>query len=111
MIKPALMNQSIIAGIGNLYSGEILFQSEIYPRSNAAALSEQTRGTTYRALRRILTTAARHGGAPKELPDGWLIKSFQRGDDTCPKRHTKIEKATVSGRTANFCRSCQKKVN
>ncbi len=109
MIKPALMNQSIVAGIGNLYSDEILFQAGIDPRTKVNTLSEKTLGTIYKAMRRILKTAARHGGAADELPKGWLIKSMQRGNDSCPKCHAKIEKATVSGRTARFCPNCQKR--
>jgi formamidopyrimidine-DNA glycosylase len=109
MIKPALMNQSIVAGIGNLYSDEILFQTGIHPRTKVKTLSEKTLGAIYKAMRRILKTAARHGGVPDELPKGWLLKSMQKGEDTCPRCHAKIKKVTVSGRTAHFCPNCQKR--
>jgi formamidopyrimidine-DNA glycosylase len=107
-IKAALMNQSILAGIGNEYSDEILFQTGIDPRTPVNKLSENTLGDMYGVMRRVMRTAADHGGAVAELPRKWLLPRLQSGDDACPCGGT-VEKATVSGRTAHFCPECQKR--
>lgn len=108
-IKGALMNQSIIAGIGNEYSDEILFQAGIDPRSRVNHLDDETLGGIYGVMRRVLRTAAEHGGNPGELPDRWLLPHVQTGREVCPGCGGVIEKATVSGRTAHYCPRCQKR--
>ena len=107
-IKGALMNQSIVAGIGNVYSDEILFQAGIDPRSKVNGLDDETLGDMYGVMRRVLRTAADHGGNPGDLPDGWLLPVVQSGGETCPGCKGKIEKAKVSGRSAHYCPECQK---
>ncbi len=109
-IKGALMNQSIVAGIGNVYSDEILFQAGIDPRSKVNKLDEEMLGDLYGVMRRVLRTAANHGGNPDEFPEGWLVPRMQSGDDSCPGGcKGTIEKATVSGRSAHYCPECQKR--
>ncbi|MFW6056456.1 MAG: Fpg/Nei family DNA glycosylase [Chloroflexota bacterium] len=108
-VKGALMNQSIVAGIGNVYSDEILFQAGIDPRTNVNSLDEDTLGDIYGVMRRVLRTAADHGGNPGELPDDWLLPVVQAGGETCPGCKGKIEKVKVSGRSAHYCPECQKR--
>lgn len=109
-IKAALMNQSLVAGIGNVYSDEILFQAGIDPRTHLGTLSVETLGNVYGVMRRVLRTAAEHGGNLAGLPDTWLMPRVEAGDHECPGPcGGTIAKVAVSGRTAHYCPECQKR--
>lgn len=107
MIKPALMNQSMIAGIGNVYSDEILFQAKINPKTHVNKLSEEERKGLYRAVRRVLRTAARNGADPEKMPRGYILPHREEGGK-CPVCGGKVNKVTVSGRTSYYCPRCQR---
>ncbi|MGE0745623.1 MAG: Fpg/Nei family DNA glycosylase [Rhodospirillales bacterium] len=110
-IKAALMAQDRIAGIGNIYSDEILFQAGIDPRADAAGLDRRAVGRLHRALRRVLRTAIDRGagwaGFAEKLPDGWLLR-HRRSGAACPRCGGAVRAARISGRTAYFCPRCQK---
>lgn len=106
MIKSALMDQSLLAGIGNVYSDEILFQSGLHPERKVEQLSRQDQKKLYRTLRRVLRKAAESGGALDELPAGYLLPHRQ-GDGVCPRCGRPLKRTPVSGRTAYFCPHCQ----
>lgn len=105
-VKAALMDQSRLAGIGNVYADEILFQSGIRPDRKAAGLSEKQSGTIYRKMHHVLKTATERIAAGKEFPDSWLLP--QRGkNSSCPHCNRKIKSVKVSGRTTWHCPHCQ----
>ncbi len=106
MIKPALMNQSMIAGIGNVYSDEILFQAKINPKTPVNKLSEEERKRLYRAMRRVLRTAARNDADPRKMPSGYILPHREEGDK-CPVCGGEVQKMTVSGRSSYYCSRCQ----
>jgi len=107
-IKPALMHQSVLAGVGNVYADEALFQAGVHPAVPCKRLSEDALKTLHRCLRRVLRTAVRHLARIEELPDGYLLP--QRGEDEpCPRCGNPIRQITVSGRTTYLCNHCQKK--
>lgn len=106
--KSTLMNQGIIAGIGNVYSDEILFQARLDPRTSLDALDDAKLDELYRLTRDVLEEAIRHGAEPAEYPDDWLTP--HRGEDErCPRCGGAIERTEVSGRGAYWCPSCQRR--
>lgn len=102
MIKSALMDQSLMAGIGNVYSDEILFQVGIHPRTKVQALSEEQLERIYDEMQKVLKVAIDHRADPSTFPDGWLTP--HRGEDgTCARCGGPLKRVKVSGRTAYYC--------
>lgn len=107
-IKSALMDQKTIAGIGNIYSDEILYQSKIHPEKETKELEEEDLKEIFKVMQRVFKTAINNDAKPSELPDDYLIPNREDGKD-CPKCDGKIKKIEISGRGCYFCESCQKK--
>lgn len=104
-IKRFLMDQEIIAGIGNVYSDEILFQSGIDPRRKAKSLSEKERKNIYRKTKEVLREAVEVKIQPEKLPH---FITPHRKDRECPNCGGKIKRKKIGGRSAYFCPRCQK---
>jgi len=104
--KSTLMNQKIMAGIGNVYSDEILFQAGVHPRKKINELDEDDLHELYSAMRRVLQTAIDHDANPQELPEGYLIP-HRSEEEECPRCGGKVERIEVSGRGGYFCPQCQ----
>jgi len=102
MIKTALMDQAFLAGVGNIYSDEILFQAGVYPTIRARDLSEERLGEVYDVMQEVLETAIEAGADPGEFPDSWIIPHRGRAG-TCPVCGTGLEHLTVGGRSAYVC--------
>ncbi len=105
--KGLLMNQSLIAGVGNVYSDEILFQAGIRPGRKVDRLSEPDRRELYRVMRRVLDSACERGNAVADQPGSWLIHHRDEGE-RCPRCGGPVQRETVVGRTSYWCRSCQR---
>jgi formamidopyrimidine-DNA glycosylase len=109
-VKAALMDQSLVSGVGNIFSDEILFQAGIHPRADMRQLGRAELGRLYRALRKVLKTAVARGGGSEEfveeLPRSFLIPHREK-DARCPRCAAAIETLKFSGRTAYFCPACQ----
>ncbi|AVR45149.1 formamidopyrimidine-DNA glycosylase [Christiangramia fulva] len=106
-IKSALMDQHIIAGIGNLYSDEVLFQSKIHPKSSIAKLSEEEKGEIYKNIGKVLERVTKTRMEGSKLPDSYLTRHREEGED-CPSCDGKIKLTKVSGRSTYYCSGCQK---
>jgi formamidopyrimidine-DNA glycosylase len=106
-IKTALMDQSLIAGLGNVYADEVLFQAGIRPDRKVNGLSDAEVGRLYEAIQSALTTAADRGADPAGLPPHFLTP--RRGGDrpACPTCGGALETVKVSGRTTYLCPACQ----
>lgn len=105
-LKSALMNQKIIAGIGNVYSDEILFQQRLHPNTKVSDLDDEKLRRVFKTMRKILAQVIETGIEPEEMPDSLL--THHRGKDMkCPSCRGDIEKIKVSGRSAYYCPSCQ----
>jgi formamidopyrimidine-DNA glycosylase len=102
MIKSALMDQQLMAGVGNVYSDEILFQEGIYPRTRVADLDEQALASLYATMQDVLQTAVDRDADPETFPDSFLTPHRRRGG-TCPRCGEELEKVKVSGRSAYYC--------
>lgn len=106
-IKSLLMSQEIIAGIGNLYADETLFQAGIHPRRSVDELSDSELRAVYTAMRRILRDAVTRRANDGELPPRYLFNHREEGA-RCPRCGGSIARAVVFGRTTYFCRKHQK---
>jgi len=105
--KAVLMNQRTVAGIGNIYADEILFQSHINPRSQFGTLSEHKLATVFWTMRDILETAIRLEADSRRFPDSWIIHHRHPGA-RCPRCGACIVRTKISGRTTYYCSECQK---
>ncbi|WP_193165233.1 Fpg/Nei family DNA glycosylase [Microbulbifer hainanensis] len=106
-VKPWLMDQHSIAGIGNLYSDEVLFQSRIHPRRAVADLSEAELKAIHRKLREALDTSVAVQADPDKLPKQFLLPHRHEGGH-CPRCGSNLQNAKIGGRTSWFCPHCQK---
>jgi formamidopyrimidine-DNA glycosylase len=106
LVKSALMDQQRIAGIGNIYSDEILFQAGVHPKNRASQLDERSLKGLFRAMKEVVSSAIECRADPGKFPEDYLIP-HRSGDRICPKCGEEIKTAKVSGRTAYFCPRCQ----
>lgn len=107
-VKALLMNQSIVAGVGNEYSDEILFQQRLHPSTKAKDLDEKALRKLFRTMRRVLSTASKHLARTDRFPRTYLLRERDE-DGHCPRCGTALKKVTVSGRTSRFCPKCQRR--
>ncbi len=108
MVKSFLMDQSSISGIGNVYSDEMLYQAGIHPKTKSGRLSEKQIAELYRKMQYVLEKAIDREADVSRMPGTWLLPNREEGGD-CPRCHGRIRTTKVSGRTAYYCPSCQKK--
>ena len=104
--KAALMDQRLLAGIGNLMSDEILWRARINPRTPVARLGERARRRMYDALRAVVSESNRYGRVPHG--SRWLTRVRDDREASCPRCGSRLRRATVAGRTACWCGRCQR---
>ncbi len=116
-IKAALLDQSVIAGIGNIYADESLWGAKIHPATLVKNLSFNKLNQLYDSMRKVLKLAIKKGGSTDrnyvdaEGKKGSYLsfaKVFRRNGQPCPRCGTIIEKIRVAGRGTHFCTKCQK---
>ncbi len=114
-IKPALLDQSLIAGVGNIYADEALHRARISPLRRANRVSRERLSSLHRAIADILDHAvefiASHpseDGSPYVVNahDGRMLISRRSGSE-CPRCRITISRRRINGRTAYYCHSCQ----
>jgi len=109
-IKSLLMDQGTIAGIGNIYSDEILFQAGIHPDVPTDRLDVDARKRLFSEVKRVLETAIKRGSGaellPEALPPTFLLPQRKKGGH-CPRCSMELHAAKFSGRTAYYCPHCQ----
>jgi len=117
-VKMVLLNQSIIAGIGNMYADEALFSARIHPLRRADSLSEEETGRLYRAIRKVLKAAIGSKGASVNTyyrPGGgkgtahFSFKVAHRRGENCMECGKPLEYIKVRNRGTYFCKQCQPK--
>jgi len=115
-VKAALLDQGIVAGIGNMYADEALFAARIHPLRKADALSPEEVQTLHHCIRRVLQAAISNKGASVDTyvrPEGELgtahfgFKVAHRGGESCPVCGSTIERVPVQNRGTCFCPRCQ----
>jgi len=116
-IKSALLNQSLLSGVGNIYADESLARAGIRPRRRAASLTRAELERLYHALQKVLHEAIKAGGSSVSDyvdADGergfFQIKHlvYGREDQPCRKCKTPIKRIVISGRSAHYCPKCQR---
>lgn len=116
-IKQILMEQNVIAGIGNIYADEILWEAKVYPLKNIVALSENEAKKIYGAMKKILTSALRLRGssvsdyrdtAGKRGTYDLIRKVYRREGEKCPRCETLIKRFKLGGRSGHYCPACQR---
>jgi len=105
-VKPALMDQSKLAGIGNVYSDEILFRAGIRPDAIGAELDAAALAALHAALHDVLETASARRARGEALPDDWLAGHREAGG-RCPRCGGALARERIGGRSARFCPRCQ----
>jgi formamidopyrimidine-DNA glycosylase len=105
-IKAALMDQRVIAGIGNLLADEVLWRARIHPSRPARGLPPRAVDALDRELHTTIAACNRRGRIPRD--DGWLTGARDARDGRCPRCGTRLRRSTVAGRTACWCPRCQR---
>lgn len=118
-IKNLLLDQSVVAGLGNIYVCEALFMAGISPRRQAANLGPKRIARLVPAIRSVLARAIEAGGSSLRdfaASDGklgyfqhqFLVYDQAGGDCSTPTCHAKIKRLVQSGRSSFYCPACQK---
>ncbi|HEQ98946.1 MAG TPA: DNA-formamidopyrimidine glycosylase [candidate division Zixibacteria bacterium] len=110
LVKSALMDQKSMAGIGNIYSDEILFRAGIHPASRTEKLGNKEVKKIFKALKTVLNKAVEAEVDPQKMPRSYLLPNREAGRK-CPQCKGKIESRKFSGRTGYFCNRHQKKIS
>jgi len=116
MIKPLLLKQQFMAGVGNIYADEALFAARIHPERRADTLTAEESEGLYHALRQVLrqgienrgtTLTAYRDAEGREGENQDYLQVFRRTGQPCPRCGTPIERTVVGGRGTYFCPKCQ----
>lgn len=105
-LKSWLMNQSRIAGIGNVYSDEILFQARLHPKRPLDKLDDKDMRALHKAMRRVLKEAIKAKADPERMPSDFLLPNRNK-QGRCPGCGGNPRKITAAGRSAWYCPKCQ----
>jgi len=112
-IKPLLMDQTFIAGLGNIYTDEILFRAKLHPQRQSSSLSPHEAAILFKAIQTTLREGIENFGASLD----WIyrggafqnhFKVYQQTSKPCPVCGTAIQRITVAQRGTHFCPVCQK---
>jgi len=101
-LKSLLMTQEVIAGLGNLYVDEILYQTSVHPRRPVDRLRAEEVRALYTTMRRILREAITRHAREGQLPRNYLFHNREEGE-RCPRCGGTIQRSVVFGRTTYFC--------
>jgi formamidopyrimidine-DNA glycosylase len=111
-IKPLLMDQQFIAGLGNIYTDESLFRARIHPLRKSDSLSMAEATALHNAIRTVLQEGIQNFGSSLD----WVYRGgefqnhfnvYQRTGQPCPICGTPIQKTTIGQRGTHFCPNCQ----
>lgn len=115
-IKAALLDQSIVAGVGNIYADESLWGAKLHPKRLVGSVTEQEFTTLFHELREVMNLAVEKGGSSNHTyvnAEGKrgsymdFARVFRREGLPCPRCGTTIEKLRVAGRGTHVCPHCQ----
>lgn len=110
-IKGVLTNARFVAGVGNAYADEILWEARLHPYRKRSTLLPEEVEALYRGMRHTLTESTekvrRAMGDDIHLKPRDFFAVHMRGGEACPRCGTAISSVTANQRITNFCRSCQ----
>jgi formamidopyrimidine-DNA glycosylase len=106
MIKALFLDQHVLAGLGNVYADEILYQASIHPRTRAHELNDKDLRALFEEMHEVLETAIARQAQPGDFPESYLTV-HRHEDGICPRCGAELERVKVSSRTAYACPNCQ----
>jgi formamidopyrimidine-DNA glycosylase len=117
-IKALILDQKVVAGVGNIYADEILFDARLHPRRKANTLSEGEWRALYEAIRKNLAAGVEHRGTTVRLYRDVLnrpgehqnyLRVFEKHGGPCPEGcEGEVVQERVGGRPTHFCPGCQR---
>jgi len=120
MLKPLLLDQSFIAGVGNIYADEALFEARLHPQRQSSTLNDDEKLALYYAVTHVIRAAVENGGTSLGSGQGNYrdlngssgghreqAKVYGRAGQPCVECGAPLEKITVAQRTTVFCPHCQ----
>lgn len=118
MVKPVLLDQSFLAGIGNIYADEALFEARIHPKMRTHKLDGEALKRLYNGIRKTLKKAIKTGGSSvvnyvdvngEKGHFQIYHKVYGKTGEPCPRCGAKIKRILVGQRSTHFCPTCQKR--
>jgi formamidopyrimidine-DNA glycosylase len=112
-LKPLLLDQTVLAGVGNIYADESLHRAGLHPQRRSDSLTPGEARALWRSLRRTLNLAIRHNGSSID----WMyrggehqnhLRVYGRTDEPCLTCGAPIRRITLGGRSTHFCPHCQR---
>ena len=116
-IKTSLLNQKLLAGLGNIYSDETLFDAKIHPLTKIDTLNPEKLKSLYCSIKKILKKAIQAGGTSVDNylnVDGekgffqFKLKVYGREGEPCPRCGARIKRIRINQRSSHYCPRCQK---
>ena len=116
-MKPLLLDQKVVSGIGNIYVDEILYDARLHPRRKANTLEDGEWEALYAAIRSNLEAGVAHRGTTVRLYRDVLNRSgehqnylrvFEKHGKPCPGCEGRVVREKVGGRPTHYCPSCQR---
>ena len=117
MIKPALLDQTFIAGLGNIYADETLYLSRLHPKRLISSVSNRKLVELHGHIRNILKFAIRNMGTSVDSFSSVngqagqfqkYLKAYGNEGEPCERCHAKIIREKIGSRSAHFCPRCQR---
>ncbi len=105
-VKSWLMDQKAIAGIGNVYSDEVLLRAGVHPQAAVPKLDKNAVGALHRAIKQVLQQAIKAKADPERMPKSFLLPNREEGAP-CPRCGGEVNRVTAAGRSAYYCPKCQ----
>jgi formamidopyrimidine-DNA glycosylase len=104
--KMVLMDQHVLAGIGNIYADEMLFQAGIHPEANLVNLGPKRLKRLYAAMHRSMAQSITYDTPASEIPAGFFITQRKKGG-ICTQCQSEIQEMRMGGRGTYYCPKCQ----
>lgn len=115
-IKSLLLNQAFVAGVGNIYADEALFEAGLHPERLVTSLSLAEKKKLFQAIPKVLKRGLKYGGTSFQAylnaegnagTNQERLKAYGRTNEKCRRCRTPIQRITVSQRSSHFCPNCQ----
>lgn len=108
-LKPLLMDQTFLAGLGNVYADEVLYQANLRPDREATELSREESLRLFDAIKTVISGSLEAHADPDKMPNDWLTPVRREGEGAaCPKCGLTLRRKLFGKRAAFFCSACQK---